>query len=149
MEIRKNYNEEMKKERGFSFSELALLLSFIGILSTIALPAYVSYRIQKYNSSAKADVLSLGLSIIETSDKEDLADCTGSACETTYRGFEKSSCSKISTTAVSGDEKSPVVVGCCEGGSKGYMFSAVSGVTVEFPLSTGNCSQSVAGGIEG
>lgn len=148
MEMRVRYNEEMKKEGGFGFSEFALILSFVGVLLSLALPAYLSYRIQQYNSTARNDVFNLGLSVLNTSDKDNLADCANDQCEQAYSGFEKSSCSKISTTAVSGDAKSPVVIGCCEGGSKGYMFSAVSGVTVEFPLSTGNC-EAAAGGIEG
>ena len=146
MQSSKRFTQEVKKERGFSLGEFLLLVSVFGVLTSIALPAYISYRIQKINSSAKADVLNLGLSVLDTSDAEELADCSGRGCEDTYRGFEKSSCSKISTTATSGDKLSPVVIGCCEGGSKGYMFTAATGVTVEFPLSSGNCAP---GGIEG
>lgn len=146
MKSNKQFKQEAKKERGFSLGEFLLLVSVFGVLTSIALPAYVSYRIQKINSSAKADVLSLGQSVLETADAEELADCSGAACEEKYHGFEKSAGSKISTTATSGDMDSPVIIGCGEGGSKGYMFTASTGMTIEFPLSNGNCAP---GGIEG
>lgn len=139
-------------ERGFSMGEFAILLAVFGLLTGIALPAYLSYRIQTFNSFAKSDVLNLGLSVMGTSR---VSDCRGEDCESTYRGFAKSSCSEIATASVPGDRSSAVIVGCCEGGSKGYMFSAASGVMVEFPLSTGTCvtaenaAAAVPGGIEG
>ena len=128
------------QEGGFSLAELLVTMSILGALAGIALPVFLSYKTNAFNASAASDVRNLGLAVLGVSDSNTLADCTGSACETTYKGFEKSPCSRIQTSAVSGDENSSLIIGCCYGGTKGYMFSAVSGTTVEFPLSTGTCS---------
>lgn len=130
----------VNNEAGFSLAELLVTMSVIGALAGIALPVFLSYKTNAFNASAASDVRNLGLAVLGVSDSSQLTDCSGSACETSYKGFEKTSCTRIVTSAVAGDENSSMIVGCCYGGDKGYMFSAVSGKTVEFPLSTGSCS---------
>ena len=75
---------EVKRERGFSLGEFALLLSIFGLLTSIALPAYVSYKIQMLNTAEQSDVLNLGLSITEDSPTVTNGSLD-SGCETTVQ----------------------------------------------------------------
>ena len=127
------------EQSGFSLVELVVVMATLSVLVGIAMPLFFNYKTGAYNSTAASDVRNLGLAVLGVSDSSTLADCSDSSCESTYRGFAKSKCSRIQTSATAGDENSSMVVGCCYGGNMGYMFSAVSGTTVQFPLSTGQC----------
>jgi len=45
-----------RKDLGFSLIELMIVIAIIGILATIAIGMYSSFRVKSYNSQAVADI---------------------------------------------------------------------------------------------
>ena len=45
-----------RRQRGFTLVELMIVIAIIGILATIAVPQFTSYRIRAYNAVAKSDI---------------------------------------------------------------------------------------------
>jgi prepilin-type N-terminal cleavage/methylation domain-containing protein len=45
-----------KNEKGFTLIEIMIVVAIIGILSTIAVPFFLSYRDKAYDTTAKADL---------------------------------------------------------------------------------------------
>jgi type IV pilus assembly protein PilA len=51
-----SYFTKKRGKKGFTLVELMIVVAIIGILSSIAIPQFTSYRIRGYNTAARADV---------------------------------------------------------------------------------------------
>ena len=59
----------MKNKKGFTLIELMIVIAIIGIISAIAVPNYLSYRISSANATAKADARSFyNLALAQAAD---------------------------------------------------------------------------------
>lgn len=47
------------KNKGFTIIELMIVIAVIGILASVAIPNFLSYRIRAYNASANSDAKNL------------------------------------------------------------------------------------------
>lgn len=74
-----------KEQKGFTLIELMIVIAIIGILASIAIPQYVSYRQKGYNTQAKGELKSFYTACQGYfADKPEATDCTTAMVSSTY-----------------------------------------------------------------
>lgn len=76
------------EEKGFTLVELMIVIAIIGILASIAVPNFVSYRKRAYNASANADAANAYRAY--TAFRSAHPDTTASIASLESYGFRKS-----------------------------------------------------------
>jgi len=76
------------KESGFTLIELLVTVAIIGILSSIAIPAFTDYKKRAFNTMALSDLRN-GITSQEAyfADNEVYAECENDQCESILPGF--------------------------------------------------------------
>lgn len=82
-----------KGSRGFTLIELLVVIAIIGILASIAIPAFNQYRSRGFDARAKADLRHAAMAMeVYYLDHDRYVDCIGTAaCEGALPGFTASS----------------------------------------------------------
>lgn len=52
-----------RKRKGFTLIEIMIVIAIMGILASIAIPAFSAYRARGYNSAALSDIRNLRIDI--------------------------------------------------------------------------------------
>lgn len=121
------------KSKGFSLIELMIAVAIVGILASIALPAYSEY-IQKARASEAVNVLASESVTME----QDYQDTGAFSCEQNSWSTEHFSfrCSILED----GDSFSIVATGTGAMSDYSYSIDAIGNrVTISHPKKTGNC----------
>jgi prepilin-type N-terminal cleavage/methylation domain-containing protein len=95
-------------EEGFTLVELTIVLLILGILLTIAVPSYLSFKDRSYKTAAKADVAQTMRSVIAygaDNYPNAPADPNANTADTGYSNID------LSTLATKYDASIPTVVG--------------------------------------
>ena len=74
--------------KGFTLIELLVVVAIIGILASIAIPAFADYKKRAFNARAQSDLRNI-LTAEEAyfTDEESYTICNGTGCETILPGF--------------------------------------------------------------
>ena len=79
-------------KKGFTLMELLIVVSIIGVLATIAIPAYSQYKGRAMDADAKSNLHNVYLACkVYWMDEGSASDCTASETSSTAYGYTQSS----------------------------------------------------------
>ena len=89
------------KEKGFTLIELLVVVAIIGILASIAIPAFADYKKRAFNTRSQSDLRNL-LTAQEAyfTGNQSYTDCNETDCEAILPGFVLSDGVEIETSRV-------------------------------------------------
>ena len=116
------------REKGFTVIELLIAVSIVGILSSIAVRQFISYRVSTFDARAEYDLRVAAAMEEEYFNQNDrYADCTDTNCEQAFGNFALSDGTRISLIS---REAGNAYLGIAFHplGQKRYLFDSEEGV---------------------
>ena len=129
-----------KNEQGFTLVELLVTVAIIGILASIAIPQFSSYRERAYDSSALSDLRNI-VTAQEAYyiDSETYHSCTTTDCTANLPGYNVSGTVCVNASTAPGGQSFTANAGSFNGSdgprgsisARSYSFDSAAGVFTE------------------